>query len=192
MQSILAADAVERFDLSDLLPAWDDDEEVSLHAGATTLKSFELDESIVVDGDLTIEGDLASHDESGFLIVRGDLRVGTFASGGGITIVLGNLIAEHAVHTDYNHGYIHVLGDLSAKVIAAEHTLRVDGTMTGLTIDFGGFDEGVEPDLGRQQAVYDASKTFVDEVLNDQGYVSGFELSKRLVARKKILRDGRA
>ena len=189
--TISGADAATRFDLDSVLPHWDEDEDVTVHASGT-MTSFELEDSMIVDGDLTIDGDLQSHDESGFLVVRGDLRVGTVASGGGQIIVLGNLIAEHAVHTDYNHGYMHVLGDLSAKVIAAEHTLRVDGTITGLTIDFGGFGEGVKPDLGRQEAVYDAAKTFVPEVLNDQGCVTGFALTKRLLARKPILVDGRA
>ncbi len=191
MTVISGADAAARFDLS-LVPAWEDDEDITLYEGATTLASLDLEESIIVDGDLTLEADLCSHDESGFLLVLGDLRVGTVASGGGITVVTGSLIAKHAVHTDYNHGYMHVLGDLSARVVAAEHTLRVDGTLTGLTIDFGGFDCGdLKPDLDRQAAVHDASKTFVDEVLNDGGYVSGPAMSKRLLARKPILRDGR-
>lgn len=191
MPVISGAEAAERFDLS-LVPAWEDDEDITLYEGATTLASLDLEESIIVDGDLTLEGDLCSHDESGFLLVLGDLRVGTVASGGGITVVTGSVIAEHAVHTDYNHGYMHVLGDLSAKVVAAEHTLRVDGTLTGLTIDFGGFRCGdLKPDLDRQAAVHDAKQTFVDEVLNGGDYVDGAALGRQLLARKPILRDGR-
>lgn len=163
------AEAAQRFDLL-LVPALNDEDDVTLYEGPTTLPSLDLEDSIIVNGDLTIQGDLCSHDESGVLFVNGDLHVGTIASNSGQIVITGSVMAEHA---DYNHGYLHIAGDLKAKVIVAEHDLKVDGRLSGLTIDFGGFRcTGLVADIPRKLAVYDAAAIFVDEVIDGE-YADG-------------------
>jgi len=185
--------ADRRFALQQYLQAWDEDAPVIVYDGDTTLESIDLDGNVVVAGNVTLTEDISSHDESGFLVVLGDLVVRNVLSGGGQITVRGNVLAHNGVHTDYNHGSMRVVGNLTAKLIAAEHELVIKGTLSGLTIDFGGFRvANFTPDIPRSRALYEAKNVFVPELFNSQGYVSGPALSARLREGLPILLDGRA
>ncbi len=188
-------EATRRFGLAEELHASHLGGAVRVWEGDVTLDTLDLDDgNVVVAGNLTLREDLRSGDESGFLLVTGSLDVRNVLSGGGQIVVRGNVHARHAVHTDYNHGSMWVRGDLAAKVIAAEHLLRVDGALTGITIDFGGFRiaGAFTPEISRQRAVYEAKLTFVPGVYDEQGGVSGVALRARLRDALPILLDGRA
>jgi hypothetical protein len=188
------ADADARFQLAAVLPAYDEDEDVVvLPAGQHEASAIDLDEhSYVVDGDLDLSGTLRASEEGRFLVVRGNLRVGNLLIGGPIVHVTGSLSAAHAIHTDYNHGLLTVLGDVHAQVIAAEHLFRIGGTLScETTIDFGGFDVAdpeFTPTLTRQQAARESRDYLVPEVLNSQGYVDGAALSELLADGRMPLR----
>jgi hypothetical protein len=188
------AEADLRHSLQQYLQAWDDDAPVTVYTADAALTSLDLSEgNYVVAGNLTLTEDLCSHDESGFLVVLGNLDVRNVLSGGGQITVRGNVTARNGVHTDYNHGSMWVTGDLRAKVIAAEHELRIDGTLSGLTIDFGGFRVAgaFTPDIPRSRAVHQCKDVFVPGVFNSAGYVSGRALMDRLRDGLPILLDGR-
>ena len=186
------AAAAQRFGLAQELQAWNEDDPVQVWEGAVTLEYLDLDGNVVVDGDLTITGDLDSQDESGFLVVLGNLTVDNVLSGGGQITVRGDLTARNGVHADYNHGYLWVKGNLTARIVLAEHAVRVDGTIAARTVDFGGFARDFAADISRQRAVYESKDLFASELLNDQGYVDGPSLADRLRARLPILADGSA
>lgn len=188
-------EADRRFALQTLLQAWDDDAPISVYEHDVTLASLDLsDGNVVVTGNLTLTEDLVSHDESGFLVVLGNLTARNILSGGGQITIRGNATVGNGVHCDYNHGSLWIAGDLRAKVIAAEHELRIDRGLTGLTIDFGGFRVAgsFTPDIPRSRAVYQCKEVFVPDVLNSAGYVSGPALMDRLRDGLPILLDGRA
>jgi hypothetical protein len=193
MQSISFTEADTRFQLSSILPAYNEEEDVIvLASGRLDASSIDLDEhSYVVDGDLEVEGTIRSSEEGGFLVVRGDFKIDNLLIGGPIVHVTGSLTASHAIHTDYNHGELAVEGDVRAHIIAAEHHFRIGGKLVcDTTIDFGGFDVAdpdFVPTLTRQQAARESSEYFVAEVLNSQGYVSGAELSECLADGKSPL-----
>ena len=175
-------------DLRSLLPAYDDaGEVVILEPGAHAAADFDLDAcSYVVTGDLEIDGNLTGSEEGRFLVVRGDLRLRNLLLGGPIVHVRGSLTAAHAIHTNYNHGLLVVVGDVRAAVIAAEHLFEIGGGVhCPTTIDFGGLrvsTPGFVPTLTRQQAVRESKSYFVPAALNAQGYVNGAALAKVLAS----------
>lgn len=187
-------EADAEFKLRELLPAYDEDSDVIvLQSGSYKASDLDLDEhSYAVAGNLNIEGDLSGTEEGGFLIVVGDLSVKNLLIGGPIVYVEGSLKAEHAIHTDYNHGELTVLGNVTAEIIAAEHIFNIGGTLTcGTTIEFGGLriaDPEFKPTLTHQQAARESSEFFVPEVLNSQGYVDGNSLSEYLATGENPVR----
>lgn len=196
MPEVLSFDAADtRFGLRTLLPAYDEDGEVTLlEPGTHAASDIDLDAgSYVVDGDLAIDGDLTGTEEGGFLVVRGDLQVTNLLAGGPIIHVSGAVHARHAIHTDYNHGLLVVGGDVRARVIAAEHAFTIGGTLDcPITIDFGGLrvsTPGFVPTLTRQQATRECRDHFIPDVLNAQGYVNGASLARVLASgRSPLLR----
>lgn len=187
-------DANAQFDLDSVLSAYNEEEDVLvLDSGIYAAADLDLDEhSYVVDGDVSFEGNVSASEEGGFLVVRGNLTVGSLLIGGPMVHVSGSLVAAHAIHTDYNHGELVVRGDVRAQIIAAEHLFRIDGTLhCPTTIDFGGLrvaDPTFTPTLTRQQAARESSTYFVAEVLNDQGYVDGGQLAELLAEGRNPLR----
>lgn len=81
-------------------------------------------------GDLTVDGDVLNRDsDSGpVFFVGGKLRVGTLLAGGSRVVVLGDVEASGLVIGFYNHGSIHIRGDLRAKAfIMEDHSGYVHG-----------------------------------------------------------------
>ncbi len=186
LETLSFAEADARFQLSSMLDAYDEGEDVILlPPGTHGASALDLDEaSYVVDGDLVIDGDIAASEEGGFLVVRGNLRVGNLLIGGPMVHVLGSLWADHAIATDYNHGTLRVDGDVRAAIIAAEHLFEIRGALDcASTIDFGGFRVAApsfQPTLTRQQAARESKDYLVAAVLNEGGYVDGAKLAEFL------------
>jgi len=187
-------EADAEFGLSSVLPAYDEEENVVVvEPGTHEASVLNLDQaSYVVDGDLELDGTVWSAEEGTFLFVKGNLTVGNLIIGGPIVHVTGSLTAKHAIHTDYNHGSLTVLGDVRATVIAAEHLFGIGGALhCDTTIDFGGFqvaEAEFTPTLTRQQAARESRDWLVPEVLNDHGYVDGGTLAKLLADGRNPLR----
>lgn len=85
---------------------------------------------VTCEGDLTVDGDVLNRDsDSGPLFfVGGKLRLRTLLAGGSRVIVLGDVEASGLVIGFYNHGAIHIGGDLRAKaLIMPDHAGYVRG-----------------------------------------------------------------
>lgn len=88
---------------------------------------------ILVRGDLRIDGCLVNwEDDYGpFLEVHGDLTANAIATGGSQIHVGGDVVTGELVGV-YNHGSVVADGDLTARVIASEHTVEAKGRTNGL------------------------------------------------------------
>ncbi|MEZ4362938.1 MAG: hypothetical protein R3B48_22290 [Kofleriaceae bacterium] len=175
------AEADERYELSKFLNTWDEDQPVKVYAGDAALPELDLsDGPCLVAGNLEVAGDLLGMDEEdGFLVVLGRCDARNVLLGGPEVWIQGDLVARNGVLADYNHGLLTVGGDLEAAVVCAEHTVKVQGTVRGLSVDFGGLRvaaPGFAPTVTRNDAVYHAREHFVPGALNEQGYANGRSL----------------
>lgn len=85
---------------------------------------------VVCEGDLTVDGDVLNRnlDNGPLLFVGGTLRVRNLIKSGSPVIVLGDVEASGLVIGEYNHGTIHIRGDLRALVfILLDHSGGVHG-----------------------------------------------------------------
>lgn len=167
---------------------------VVVHRAGTVIDGdLDLDDGLThfVRGDLVVKGNItALDDEAGVLVVSGNCRAKNVISGGPGGLIKGDLIVENAVLTDYNHGQLVVEGNISARLVAAEHELIVRGSIQARTIDFGGFrvdDPMFKPDVSHAQATKERARTFVPEVLDAQGRVIGSLMIERLLSGKPVL-----
>ncbi len=125
-----------------------------LWAGPCHLESLRLDHSqtpwetlvsaelvgIVVDGDLTIDGNLINgeQDFGPGLIVLGDMKAHNIAIAGAPLFVQNSLNVTEVFHGYYNHGSLIVRGGLRAKVFfASEYFGRVLGAIDVQLVDAG-------------------------------------------------------
>lgn len=188
-------DAAARYDLASRLPALDDYDAVTVYAGPAQLDELDLDETgpCLVAGDLTVTGDIVGmNEEGGFLVVLGRCTARNLLLGGPCVWIDSDLVVENGVLADYNHGMLTVVGDLTARILSAEHVVKVKGGIRGTSIDFGGLrveDPAFVPTLSRTQAVHEAKEHFVPEALNDRGYVSGARLRELMREGAAILRE---
>ena len=86
-----------------------------------------------------------------------------------------------------------VLGSLRARnIVVAEHRTHVGGSVSRVTVDFGGFrvdTPGFVPTISHDRATRCAKEVFVPEVLDAQGHVSGLAMMKRLRAGLAFLAE---
>ncbi len=77
---------------------------------------------MIIHGSLTIEGCLYNYDDDygPFLLVTGDLKARSIATGGARLCALGAIDAEVVIGV-YNQGNVEAKGPVKAKVIASEH-----------------------------------------------------------------------
>ncbi|MBK8012611.1 MAG: leucine-rich repeat domain-containing protein [Deltaproteobacteria bacterium] len=107
---------------------------------------------IRVAGDLTIEGCLINweNDFGPFLLVEGDLSAHAVATGGAKIVVRGSMRVAGDVCGVYNHGAIHVEGDLTARAIMTQHRVETAGQQSAVRYeDWNGeidrYDGGAQP-----------------------------------------------
>ncbi len=171
----------------------DENEEITVYEGSVTLPELDLDAGpVVVAGDLDVTGDiLGMSEDDGYLVVLGSCKARNVLLGGPEVVITKDLVAENGVLADYNHGSLTVGGDLVAKVLCAEHLVRVGGSVIGSSVDFGGLkvaSPGFAPTVSRQQALRESAALFTPEVLGDDGSISGRRLHDLMRAGKPILR----
>ena len=152
------------------------------HSDALDLHEFPDDQAYgyIVDGNLTVDGSINSQDEEAMsLLVTGNLSVGDIFAGGADTAVLGNLHATRFVIGRYNHGYLHVSGDLHAALL-----LYSDHDITWATF------HGVGVDLFNRKAdrIFDLSGDNLDPKVRDSsGDFDLWDLALRLRNGEDIL-----
>lgn len=170
-----------------------------IHEGNTTVDGdLILDGEIChfVCGDLDVKGNiLALDDNSSMVIVAGNCRAKNFISGGLGGCIKGDLLVDNALVADYNHGRLIVEGNISGRLVTAEHELVVRGAINARTVDFGGFlvdDPTFRPDISQEQVGHESRKLFVREILNMSGVINGGKLIQRALAGLPVLRDEQA
>ncbi len=144
---------------------------------------------LLVRGDLTIEGCLHNFedDHGPLLLVTGDLRAHSVATGGSQMCVLGELSADVVIGV-YNHGSLEAKGALRARVIASEH--RVAGApMSG--IHYRGWGRNALP---LREGVVDDREPYEPRGLFVAAVMKGEQVELRkarelAVAGKQVLKD---
>lgn len=145
---------------------------------------------ILIEGSLTIDGCLLNYenDFGPFLQVRGSLVANAVATGGSQVHVSGDLRTEELVGV-YNHGCVHVSGEVISRVVATEHLVRADKGITALEF------------LGWHSTTYQLQKgkALLDEPYDIRGvfreaalYGQSVDLSKArrvLASGRKILKE---
>ncbi len=79
-------------------------------------------QGIVILGDLKVSGCMinAEGDYGPFVYVQGNVLCQSVLLGGAYVEVRGDLTAEEVVMTDYNHGFLNVVGDVHAPIFIIE------------------------------------------------------------------------
>jgi hypothetical protein len=110
---------------------------------------------IIVDGSLRVGViENGEQDFGPFLIVLGDLDVGSAAVGGAELNILGDLRVRNAFHGYYNHGSINVVGDVKAALfIADDYSARFGGDVHGTILASYGRVRGAVPKEPQLDAV---------------------------------------
>lgn len=150
---------------------WDDGADARMADG----KSVDV---LLVSGDLELDGDLINRegDYGPGLLVLGSVRARNVIHGGAVWVISGDLCATGCVIGHYNHGQLHIGGQLSAALLVSDdHDLQVAGACLALNAD----------SAVREHRV-------VAEVLdyrNDVVQISLHTLLDRLVAELPVLRE---
>ncbi|MER5193613.1 hypothetical protein ACWD3J_15225 [Streptomyces sp. NPDC002755] len=168
LRAVTLREADERFGVRSLfhLGRPDDDAEVVVFSGDTALERLPLDFShldswsglakthpdmflgVVVDGDLTVREGVTNWegDFGPFLLVRGDVRAGNFATAGSEVLVEGDLQVTRTLAGIYNHGRTVIKGDTVAEVVLTqEHLTEFHGRLTARLAVAGNFLEVADP-----------------------------------------------
>lgn len=159
---------------------------VQVYSGDVTLATLSLDgekdPDILVEGDLTVTGDIENlDDESGrTLIVTGSLTARALVVGGSYICVGKDAHIELGAYGHYNHGTLEVKGALRAPFfISAEHQDSFGATAETILIGTRTLDEHF--------ASYE--EILVPEVL-EEGNLNHDALIKRLLAGKPVIVPG--
>jgi hypothetical protein len=187
------AEAKQRYDLTTRLPTWNDRKSVSVYEGDVLLPYCDLDTlgPCVVTGDLEVTGDLLGPDEGVFLVVLGSCRARNLIISGPEVWIEKDLVVENGILADYNHGALTVGGDLVARIVCAEHIVRVHGAIRAITVDLGGLrveTPDFTPTLSHEQATREARQHFVAEAFNEEGSLEGARLGELMMEGSPILR----
>lgn len=93
---------------------------------------------LLVDGDVTIDGDITSANWDGgpFLAVTGRTSVRHIFKRGAPIVCLGPLEATGSIYCEYNHGCLRALGGLKAQaLIIDDHCCELRGTVDAIVFD---------------------------------------------------------
>lgn len=138
------AEATERFAVPDHLYGAGSWSKMLLVQGGAEIAELDLHDQPdddaygwIIDGDLRVEGGIECCDESVMsLLVTGDLHAGSIHNAGADIAVHGNVVCAQYLIGDYNHGYIHIGGDLTAPwLIISDHDVEWGGTFHGKGVD---------------------------------------------------------
>ncbi len=174
----------ETYDLDGYFNGTEDDQKVRVFEGDLEIESIDLLDgfSYLVIGNLTVKGNIdGMDDEAGFLFVTGNCHAKNVLIGGPEVWIKGDLNVGNGFLADYNHGCITVEGDVNARIVLAEHSVRVGGSVNGISVDFGGFevkDVNFKATHSYDSAVMNATELFAEGIVD--GGVSGFKIYQAL------------
>ncbi len=152
---------------------------------------------IVVDGDLELNGSILNWEidtNAEFLWVRGNLHCENIVLGCMDLVVSGNVTASNLIVATYNHGHLHIEGDVYAKTVIIDD----DGSSTIAGKVFAhGWNASLNADvkLRRSGWIDEVKPEFRNEFFDREGYVKcgngNVDLVKALLAGRNILRSDR-
>ncbi|MBU3886854.1 hypothetical protein FM996_04610 [Methylosinus sporium] len=148
---------------------------------------------LVVDGDMTIEGDLMDNSFDGaaaFVLARGNLRARTVTLGGAEVVVRGDLRAEGPVFNSSTAGRCEIGGSLHAShLVTDDHATVVAGRAPARSFALGYVDPTMSEKLRPAKSYLDLLTPEAAEEFDAQFRGAGPEIVMRIVA---AIRAGRS
>ncbi|WP_400767446.1 hypothetical protein [Methylosinus sporium] len=148
---------------------------------------------LVVDGDVTIDGDLMDNSFDGsaaFVLARGNLRARTVTLGGAEVVVRGDLRAEGAVFNSASAGRCEIGGSLSAShLVTDDHATVVAGRTPALSFALGYVDPTMSEKLRVAESYLDILTPEAATEFDARSRRTGSEIVVRIVS---AIRSGRA
>lgn len=146
---------------------------------------------IVVDGDMTIEGDLMDNSFDGsaaFVLARGDLRARTVTLGGAEVVVRGDMRAEGPVFNNSSAGRCEIGGSVYAShLVTDDHATVVAGRTPARSFALGYVDPTMSEKLRTAKSYLDILTTEAATEFDAHGR-GGPEIVVRIVT---AIRSGR-
>ncbi len=106
-----------------------EEEGVQFHAGDLHIESLETAPCVVIDGNLTVDGQISNAFDCGLLVVNGNLHCRDFTYSCN-TVITGHLFAETIDVNSLNDYALVVGGNIVAKsVVERGHNIRVVGVI---------------------------------------------------------------
>lgn len=148
---------------------------------------------LVVDGDMTIEGDLMDNPFDGvtaFVLARGNLRARTVTLGGAEVVVRGDLRAEGPVFNSSTAGRCEIGGSLHAShLVTDDHATVVAGRTPALSFALGYVDPTMSEKLRVASSYLDILTPEAATEFDARNRRTGSEIVVRIVS---AIRSGRA
>jgi hypothetical protein len=152
-----------------------DDAEVHVYPGSTKIDGdFDISfkGNCIFLKELCVTGNIFnSCDGEGpiFLLVLGNCSAANVIIDEPIVHINGDLNVANSVIADYNEGLLQIANNLSARLICTEHTTKVNGKISGVTVDLGGLQkiDGFQPTIAQ-------GSTNGDEFFKKEYLVDGF------------------
>ena len=158
---------------------------------------YEAVAGIVVDGDLELNGSILNWEKdtiAAFLWVRGNLHCSNIVFGCMDLIVDGNVTASNLIVATYNHGSLHIRGDVYAKMVIIDDdgASAIDGKVHACGWNAS---QNAEVKLRRSDWIDEVKPEFRDEFFDRKGDMrcdnGNVDLVKALLAGRDILRSER-
>jgi hypothetical protein len=149
---------------------------------------------IVVDGDLTIDGNLEDNSFNGsaaFILVRGDLEAATITLGGADVVALGDVRARGPVFNSQGGGRLEIRGSLQAShLLTDDHATLVEGATPARAYALGFVEAAMRDKVRRIDSYRDIlTPVAAAEFAERCGRLDGPNIALRLI---EAVRCGRA
>ncbi|MBY6244032.1 hypothetical protein [Methylosinus sp. Sm6] len=149
---------------------------------------------LVVDGDLTIDGNLEDHSGNGvaaFVLARGDLEARTITLGGADVVVLGDVRASGPVFNSRGGGRFEIGGSLQAShLVTDDHATLIEGALPARAYALGFVEAPMRHRLQRIDSYHEILTPAVAAELSEGcGRLEGANVALRVI---EAVRSGRA
>jgi hypothetical protein len=149
---------------------------------------------LVVDGDLTIDGNLEDNSFNGsaaFILARGDLEATTITLGGAEVVVLGDVRARGPVFNSQGAGRFEIGGSLQAShLVTDDHATMVEGAIPTRAYALGFVETAMRDKVRRVDSYREIlTPTAAADLAERCGRLDGPNVALRLI---EAVRSGRA